>query len=139
MLNDSRINPRVKANFAADILLAEQQPIEVPVANISLTGIMLDATQVEFRALLGERHTIFSPHQTEPREMDLKFCLPGGPGLGRMAMIDVRCRAVYVRRISQNCFHIGLKFIQLDAGAEAKIAKFVSVSLLAKSRPAMSA
>ena len=139
MLNDNRINPRVKANFAADVLLAEQQQIEVPAANISLTGIMLDATQADFRAILGERHANFSPHQTEPREMDVKFCLPGGPGLGRMAKIDVRCRAIYVRRISQNCFHIGLKFIGLDAGAESKIAKFVSISLMANSRPAMSA
>lgn len=135
MVNDNRFNPRVHADFLASILLTEQQGIEVSIANISISGIMIDATQREFRSILGERHTNFSAHQTETREMDVKFSLPGDSGRGCGADIEVRCRAVYVRRISQDSYHIGLKFLTLDTASRSKIIRYVDTALLAKSRP----
>ena len=81
---------------------------------------MVDATQLEFQEILNHRNSI---KLDEPVEVDVQFKLTGIDGLP--IVISSHCRAIYVRRISQNKYYVGFKFLKISKRFETAIEVFI--------------
>lgn len=116
MNNDNRINPRVALSVPVSVTLPDKREIEIQSENISLTGIMIAATQQEFETIL---------HRKNPRGINVQPELLARFRMPRKSTTDLtvntQCRAIHVRRISQNKYYIGLKFLQLNQAAASAI------------------
>ena len=116
MNNDNRINPRVPLNLLVKITLPEQREIQIQTENISLTGIMIIATQEEFEAILHRK----TPEAIVAQpELQVSFTVPRSDA--KDLQVSAQRRAIHVRRISQNKYFIGLKFLQLNQSATSAI------------------
>lgn len=116
MINDSRINPRVPLCTSVKIDLPNDSSVQIQSENISLSGLMLIATQDEFEAMLYRKNT--EGKNLQP-ELHATFTLPRKDG--KNIAVDSRCRAIHVRRASQDKYYIGLKFLQLNQAAASVI------------------
>lgn len=116
--NENRIHPRVLAGFETEVTLADGQRLSVTTANISLTGVMIDVNQRDFETILKKRINL-----EVPVEVDLKFKLPDQNET--ILLVTSHCRTVYVRRISQNQYFIGFKFLKINHRFERAIQEFI--------------
>ena len=124
MINDNRINPRVPIDMAVAITLPNNGDIEVHSENISLSGIMIVANHDEFQANL---HRKIAEHSTTEPELKVSFTMPRSDN--KPVPIKTSCRAIHVRRISQDKYFIGLKFLKLSQSAAAAIQHHVNNNL----------
>jgi len=116
VINDNRINPRVPLSVPVDITLPDKREIQIQSENISLTGIMLAATQQQFEAILHRKSA--EGINVQP-ELHARFTMPRKDA--KDLTVNAQCRAIHVRRISQNNYFIGLKFLQLNQAAASAI------------------
>jgi len=123
--NNGRINPRVPLVLPVKIYLPDERTIQIQSENISLSGIMLVANQQEFEALLHRKnpdginvqpdlHTTFTMARQDNKDL----------------IVDAHCRAIHVRRVSQNQYYVGLKFLQLNQAAASAIQQHIQNNLL---------
>lgn len=124
MINDSRINPRVPLSTSIKIDLPDNRSIQIQSENVSLSGLMLVATQEEFEALLYRKNP--DGVNVQP-ELHATFTLPRYDS--KDLIVDTRCRAIHVRRESQNKYYVGVKFLQLNQAAVAAIQQHVKNNL----------
>jgi hypothetical protein len=96
--------------------LPDEISVKIQAENISLSGLMLTATQEEFEAMLHRKNT--EGVNVQPK-LHATFTLPRKNA--KDLTIDASCRAIHVRRASQNKYHIGLKFLQLNQAAASAI------------------
>ena len=84
---------------------------------------MINATHEHFEHLLSANHNI---NLKDPLEVDLQFKL----GTSNDAeVIATHARAVYVRRISQNQYHLGFKFLKISQQTDSIIKAYVDANL----------
>lgn len=123
-INDSRINPRVPLGIEVNITLPDKREIQIQSENISLTGIMIAATQQEFESLL---------HRKNPEGVNIQPELLASFSMPRKSAanlaVNAQCRAIHVRRVSQNKYLIGLKFLQLNQAAASAIQYHIESNL----------
>jgi len=107
-----------------NITLPDKREIQIPSENISLTGIMLVATQQEFEAILHRKNP--AGINVQP-ELHARFTMPrkGAKDL----TVNAECRAIHVRRMSQDKYFIGLKFLQLNQAAASAIQHHIQSNL----------
>jgi len=86
---------------------------------------MLVATQQEFEALL---------HRKNPDGINVQPELHATFTMARQdskdLIVDAHCRAIHVRRVSQNQYYVGLKFLQLNQAAASAIQQHIQNNLL---------
>ncbi len=116
--NENRIHPRVLAGFETEVILADGQRISVTTANISLAGVMIDVNQKDFERILKKRIIL-----DVPVEVDVEFKLPEANDT--TLLVNSHCRTVYVRRISQDQYYIGFKFLKINHRFEKAIQDFI--------------
>jgi len=116
VINDNRINPRVPLCTSVEIDLPDNCCIQIQSENISLSGLLLTATQKQFEAMLYRKNA--EGVNVQP-EIHSTFTLPRKNA--KDLSVDAQCRAIYVRRASQNKYYIGLKFLQLNQAAASAI------------------
>lgn len=104
--------------------------LEVWLANISMNGVMIEATQSDFQTILANNKEL---HLNKPVEVDLKFKLPGDKA--EPAAVNVRCRAIYVRRQSQNKYFIGFKFLKIAQRNMLAVKEYIDTNLSISDRP----
>ncbi|EGG99786.1 hypothetical protein imdm_685 [gamma proteobacterium IMCC2047] len=124
MINDSRINPRVPLSVSIKVDLPDGRTIQLQSQNISLSGLMLVADQKQFEALLHRKNS--SGVNIQP-ELHATFNLPRSKH--KDLLVDTRCRAIHVRRESQNKYYVGVKFLQLNQAAVSAIQQHVTNNL----------
>lgn len=126
MINDNRINPRVPIDLTVTITLPDNGDIEVHSENISLSGLMIVASHDEFQAILHRKIAEHATAQTEP-ELKVSFTMTRSDS--KPIPIKTSCRAIHVRRISQDKYFIGLKFLKLSQSAAAAIQHHINNNL----------
>jgi len=122
--NDNRINPRVPLSVPVNITLPDKHEVQIQSENISLTGLMIVATQVEFEALLHRRSS--EGINVQP-ELHAQFVM--SRKTAKDVTVKAECRAIHVRRVSQNKYYVGLKFLQLNQAAASAIQQHVQSNL----------
>jgi len=121
---DNRIHPRVAADFPCDITADDNVRLLVRLANISVGGLMITASQQDFETLLANSREL---QLNRPVEADLSFALVSQPSMADR--LQVRCRAVYVRRRSQDKYFIGFKFLNPSAHCQAAVNRYLNEHL----------
>jgi len=84
---------------------------------------MVKASEADFKAIITHQHQLAL---RQPVEADVKLELMHKD---QSHIIDSLCRAIYVRRISQNEYHIGFKFLNLSPSNEKIINTYVLTHL----------
>lgn len=124
MAREHRLDPRVPAHFPVTVTLANNIQLTLAMDNISTSGVMLHASQQDFQTILANNKGL---QLQEPVEAVLSFELPGkrSPSI----QLKLPCRAIYVRRQSQNKYFMGFKYIRLPARAQSVIRNYVNHKL----------
>jgi len=97
--------------------------LAVTTINLSLTGMMVKATEADFKAIITHQHQLAL---RQPVEADIRLELMHKD---QSHIIDSLCRAIYVRRISQNKYHIGFKFLNISPSNEEIINTYILTHL----------
>lgn len=120
VINDHRIHPRAPLLTPVTAVLGDALRIELLAENISVSGIMLSATQEQFNRLLNRDNP---PGINIQPELHIYFTID----THNSAKVNVEafCRAIYVRRLSQNKYYVGLKYLQLSDTAATAIQQYV--------------
>ncbi len=126
MVTDNRLHPRVKTDFEAEVLPSIGGELKVPVVNISIAGLMIRATQRDFNQILSAREQL---EQSKPTELHIQFNIPHAQDGSGSVCLKIYCRAIYVRRKSQNHYIIGFKFLDMTEADEAVIQQYVRQQL----------
>ena len=123
-VNDSRINPRVPLEIEVNVKFADRREVQLQSENISMTGIMIAATQQEYEML---------SHLKNPEAIKIQPELLASFSMPRKATenlaVNAQCRAIHIRRMSQNKYLIGLKFLQLNQTAASAIQHYIDKNL----------
>ena len=98
---ERRFYPRKDVNFSVSIVLKDsEQQLTSTAINISLSGVQLSADKACVDFILS--------HTNHPHPTQFQIILNEDKKLGLMAV-----RLIVIRRISQNDFLLGLKFINI--------------------------
>lgn len=123
MTRENRIHPRVPASFQAEILDSAGNRLEVTTVNLSLSGVMIEATQEHFESILVNSKGL---NLNKPVEVDLQFKIPKNKS---SRIVSSHCRAIYVRRMAQNKYYIGFKFLKITQKCEAVVKAYIDANI----------
>lgn len=85
---------------------------------------MLAASQEKFEALLHRK----TPESINVQpELHTTFTLARSDG--KELVVNAQCRAIHVRRVSQDNYFVGLKFLQLNQAAASAIQQHIQNNL----------
>ena len=123
MSNERRSFPRVELAGEANILLAGV------VRNGTLTNLSPSGIQIECRhQLIEQLNKVKSSSGLYP-DFELEFTLPAAPQ--DKAVVKSTCTVSYCRRLKQDCYHLGLNFVELSATAEQQVSEYIHHSAAA--------
>ncbi len=121
MFADNRVHPRVMIDLAAQIGMygvpLEEQPVLATITNISMGGITVQGEQALVRSLRLD--------QTESQrssEFMVGFRLDG-------ENMQCHCRLVHVRRLSQDHYEWGMRFVYQSAAEKLHLAALLDCYL----------
>ncbi|MEQ8955211.1 MAG: PilZ domain-containing protein [Gammaproteobacteria bacterium] len=121
MNNERRSFPRVELAGEANILLAGV------VRNGTLTNLSPAGIQIECRhQLIEQLNKVKSSSGLYP-DFELEFTLPAD---GK-SVVKSTCNVSYCRRLKQDCYHLGLNFVELSEAAEQKVSEYIHHSAAA--------
>lgn len=114
MLTDSRLHPRVDTDFEVKVGIPGDASSGARIISMSVGGIAIQGGQ--------ELEHILSMDQADDKGVTghlISFSMPGGE-------LSEVCRLVHVRRLSQQRYEFGLKFINLNPQNVAVISSYVN-------------
>ncbi len=120
VINDNRINPRVPISISATIMLSDKSSLEVHTDNLSMGGVQIIATQSDFQSIVNSQGSVSLDKQSE---IDTNFSLPRKKGAP--LTIKAHCRVIHIRRVSQNQYYVGLKFLKMPQASAVAIQNYI--------------
>jgi len=118
MSSENRLHPRIPVSIQVTLTDRQQQSVEAKCCNLSMGGVLLETdNETQARLLKGK-------HPDSVNEFELELPLPD-----QDKPLLLQARAVHIRRLAQQVFHIGLKFIQLDDVQRSQLEKFITPRL----------
>ena len=118
MQTDNRIHPRISLTIPIRLVAPDNNSLTATSHNISLGGIVLETDSTVHKELIA---TNSSDNMTQYK---LAFTLPH-----QNKSLQLNTRVVYVRRLSQNLFHIGLRFVEPNEQSRKLIENYVKSHL----------
>lgn len=103
-MSEVRLFPRLRTQIEARLARPEQAALPVVLANVSPGGVMVRTDLVTKKTLLAGSDPL-----AQLVEAHFSCRLPAEP-----QPFACRCRLVYVRRLAQNEFELGFRFIQVS-------------------------
>lgn len=122
-MKNFRIHPRVNVMLPCKVQHPCGYLLSVTAVDLSITGLMVETTEADFKTIIAHQQQITL---NQPVEAYIKLEL-GDEYQGHV--IDSLCRAIYVRRSSQDQYRIGFKFLNLSPPDEAKINSYIFAHL----------
>ena len=123
IMNETRIFPRAPADYPIEIGVRKGEIIHTTLVNVSRNGVMISACHQHFEQLLAANHNV---NLNEPLEVDLQFKLGADDSA---EVIATHARAIYVRRIAQDQYHLGFKFLKISQQTDGVIKAYVEENL----------
>ncbi|SER03914.1 PilZ domain-containing protein [Amphritea atlantica] len=112
MLTDSRLHPRVDADFEVRVGIPGDNT-GARIINISLGGVAIQGSQALVQVLKND-----NANPKGVSEHVVSFSMPDGE-------LSEVCRLIHIRRLSQSRFEFGMKFVDLNPQDEQIIASYV--------------
>jgi len=118
---EARIEKRFQVRFDADITTDWQQGCRGEITNLSLQGIRVEGT----RELVDKVFTNFNPPKGTPRSK-IQLTFATGQEVGQPAgSVTVGCQTIYVRRISQERYQIGMHFVEITESSMTLLERLI--------------
>ena len=113
-LIDLRKDPRVDTRLPVELFTVAGSRVLAIISNLSRSGLRLEGGRQMVDALVpGDRPQ--GGHK--PVDLLAVFTVPGATS--HPAEIKLRCRSVYTREASPDCWHIGMRFTAFNKGRNA--------------------
>lgn len=124
-----REHPRVNLNLPIQVIRANGVVIHSTIFSLSRDGLQLSCDHQTARLIIPKLQQKLA---VEPVQIHVRFRLPlsSRPPVE----IDVHCLAKYVRRTSQDNYHIGLNYIDLDDDDIDGLERYVEERMVAAER-----
>jgi c-di-GMP-binding flagellar brake protein YcgR len=122
MSDERRYYLRINTRLSAEVINRNGEPMGATVADLSVGGLSL-----EVDALTVKHIEVIDANSNEPYfpvEVSVAFTLPLNSTLSR---IEVPCRLVHKRRLSQNTFKMGMIIIVINEGQREQLARYIDV------------
>ena len=124
MSNYKRSHPRTKEGLPAEVIAPGNKTLFVATHDVSRRGVQLACDAITVQEIFGD------PHLSRPTKVPgviLKLRL--GHSAGEPQQIEAECRAVYLRRVSEQEYRIGLQIDSLSQSSRAALSSFVDECL----------
>ena len=120
MPNERRINQRNAVSYPADVSVPGGGGIRATVVDISRNGLQLAC----------DRHSLLKicprGHLTSPADrVPLRTVVMGEVAVGSETEVEVQGRVVYVRRLSQTEYRIGLSYASISQESERQLKQWL--------------
>lgn len=116
---ERRFSPRVEVSLSVDVLLTDGQVFTVPSINLSYTGVSFNCNYWTVQQIFPEGHWSGPKDQ-----VNFTLSIKMGDGL------TLDCDSVVTRflRLSENEFHVGVQFLDLDDEMQRALIHYVNES-----------
>lgn len=110
-MSELRLHPRISTQLQAQVCNDHQDSASARIRNLSPGGLMLEADlslkELIFKGYEHEKDPLF-----HPVELDIQIQLTG-----QSELFHSRARVLYIRRLSQSSFELGLRYVAISAAA----------------------
>ncbi|NIM27808.1 MAG: hypothetical protein GWN21_15435 [Gammaproteobacteria bacterium] len=116
--------PRVPVHLPVEVSMSDGEVIHAITVNLSPAGIQIACDRFTVNSILplSQRRV-----PSESREVDVRLRFPESSGMPDV--VDVRCRAVFSRRVAENEYRIGLHFESFEGDGYRKLEHFLDDGL----------
>lgn len=108
-MTELRLHPRISSELQATISNDAGDRANTRIRNLSPGGLMVEADP-DLKQLVFKGHEQDKDPLFNPIEMDIWIELPN-----QIGRFHSRARLLYVRRLSQNAFEMGLRYVAISA------------------------
>jgi c-di-GMP-binding flagellar brake protein YcgR len=122
MSDERRYYLRVNTHLSAEVVNRNGESMGAIIADLSVGGLSL-----EVDAITAKHIEVIDTSSNEPYfpvEASVVFSLPPNNTLSR---VEVPCRLVHKRRLSQNTFKMGMIILVINEGQREQLARYVDV------------
>ena len=123
MSDERRYYLRINTYLSAEVVNRNGESMGATITDLSAGGLSL-----EVDAMIAKHIEVIDANSGEPYfpvEASVVFTLPLNDTLSR---IEVPCRLVHKRRLSQNTFKFGMVIIVINEGQREQLARYVDVA-----------
>ncbi len=128
MKKERRLYPRLKTSLPIEITMPDGEIVTTSTINLSTSGVQMECG-------LNEASQMFSVSEDEKalgKPIELKTCMrlpikPSAP-----TEVCLLCRIVISRRLGENLYHIGLKYIGLKEEQQQDLEAYLDLLLTSK-------
>ncbi|MCW8964806.1 MAG: PilZ domain-containing protein [Gammaproteobacteria bacterium] len=123
MSEERRYSLRINAHLSAEVVNRDGKSMGAFITDLSMGGLTL-----EVDAMVVKHIEVIDADSGEPYfpvEASVVFTLPLSNTLSR---IEVPCRLVNKRRLSQNTFKIGMMILAINEGQHEQLAHYIDVA-----------
>jgi len=123
MSDENRYYLRTNTHLSAEVVNCNGESMGATITDLSVGGLTL-----EVDAMIVKHIEVIDVNSGEPyfpAEASVVFTLPHNNTLSR---IEVPCRLVHKRRLSQNTFKIGMMILVINEGQREQLARYVDVA-----------
>jgi len=112
--------PRVETRLSLEVRAECDLLFNTMTVNISQTGLSFETDRNTFKQLTVNQRV---SEKSQPVEVDIKITLPKEDG----SSIDIctHCRLFQLRRISRDCYHIGLEYAKLSESDDQELTRYI--------------
>ncbi|WP_207062550.1 PilZ domain-containing protein [Motiliproteus sp. SC1-56] len=116
-MTDFRRHPRINTDITVELRSEAGETCRSVIRNLSPGGLMVNGDP-------SLKETVCGPQERDPLvhpvEVNVRFQLPN-----ETVPFRARCRLVFVRRLSQFEFNLGLRFIDVTAQQSEQIRRYI--------------
>lgn len=128
MKKERRLYPRLKTDFPIEITMPDGEIVTATTINLSTSGVQMECGRSE----ASQMFSVSEDEKTLGKPIELKTCLklpikPTAP-----TEICLLCRIVISRRLEENIYHIGLKYIDLKEDQQQTLETYLDQLLNSK-------
>jgi c-di-GMP-binding flagellar brake protein YcgR len=123
MSDERRYYLRINTHLSAEMVNRNGESMGATITDLSVGGLTL-----EVDAIIAKHIEVIDANSDEPYfpvEASVVFTLPLNNTLPR---IEVPCRLVHKRRLSQNTFKMGMMILVINEGQREQLARYVDVA-----------
>lgn len=112
--------PRIEVDLAIEISTECGLIFNTTIKNISQTGLLIVTDREAFEQLTVKQRL---SEKSQLAEVAIKILLPLEDGF--LATLSTCCRLFQFRRISKNCYHIGLEYMALPESEYGELTRYI--------------
>ena len=112
--------PRIEVGLAIEIAAECGLIFNTTTKNISQTGLLIVADRETFEQLTVKQRL---SEKSQLAEVAIKMLLPVEDG--SLATLSTYCRLFQFRRISKDCYHIGLEYMALSESEYDELTRYI--------------